>query len=349
MTEQPMPFADAKDLVDRLAQRVGAAVFGQEDLILETMTCFLAGGHILMTGAPGLAKTTLVRVFAKNLGVEFGRVQFTPDLLPSDIIGSDVLNIDPENGRRHFEFAPGPIFTSLLLADEINRATPRTQSALLEAMQERSVTVAGKRWKLPDPFMVFATQNPYESEGTFILPDAQLDRFLLHSLVQFPSEDAESKILREHALSRLVGETPEEVVKPEPAVAREDVVRLMARTRMINVPDPILQGILTLVRSSRPDDKNCPDELKPVIRYGAGPRAGIALVSAVRALALVQGSEEVRWAHVERMVKPVLRHRLRLSLSGLRDGLSEDQVIDSLLKSLKSGHSALWRGTGDTL
>jgi MoxR-like ATPase len=346
---ESMTLEQAAAAAANLRAQVGQAVFGQEDLITETMCALLSGGHILMTGAPGLAKTTLVRVFAQQLGLLFGRVQFTPDLLPSDILGAEILNVDEDSGRRVFEFAKGPIFTNLLLADEINRASPRTQSALLEAMQERSVTVAGHSHVLPQPFMVFATQNPFESEGTFPLPEAQLDRFLVHTLVSYPDPDAESRILSEHAHGKLVGEQVTTSGKPSASTSGaplkiEAVTALIARTKQIKIDDATLQGIRDLVRSTRPQDELCPPELKPVIWYGAGPRAGISLVSVVRALALIENQEVVRWSHVRRMALPVLRHRLRLTAQGARDGQSEDDFIRQLLTRLETRHKNLANG-----
>ncbi len=344
-TPAPLSLEEATRLAGRLRDNVSKSVFGQEALITETLCCLLAGGHILMTGAPGLAKTTLVRVFAKNLGLQFGRVQFTPDLLPSDIIGSEILNVDKDSQRRHFEFAPGPVFTNLLLADEINRASPRTQSALLEAMQERAVTAFGKRHILPQPFMVFATQNPFESEGTFPLPEAQLDRFLVHTLVPYPDEAAEAQILKEHAAGRLVGEQHgEEGAQAHDELTAKDVAALIARAQSMPIDDSILAGVRDLVRSSRPEDPLCPDTLKNVIWYGAGPRAGLSLVSTARALALIEKSEGVRWSHIRRMAKPVLRHRLRLTAQGQREGMSEDSFITTLLERLESRQKNLAKG-----
>ncbi len=338
-----MSLEQATKLAASLRADVGEAVFGQEQLITETLCCLLAGGHILMTGAPGLAKTTLVRVFARHLGVKFGRVQFTPDLLPSDIIGAEILNVDRDSGRRHFEFSGGPVFTNLLLADEINRASPRTQSALLEAMQERAVTVGGKQHILPQPFMVFATQNPFESEGTFPLPEAQLDRFLVHTLVDYPDAAAEQRILQEHAGGKLVGEQVGLATSTKQLTA-EDVAALIARARTVRVDETILSGIRDLVRSTRPEDELCPESLRGALWYGAGPRAGISLVSMTRALALIEGSEAVRWAHVRRFAKPVLRHRMRLTAQGARDGGDEDQVIDTVLTRLEERHKNLAKG-----
>jgi MoxR-like ATPase len=336
---------EATKVIAGLREKIGNAIFGQDDLITDTLCCFLAGGHILMTGAPGLAKTTLVRVFSRNLGLNFGRIQFTPDLLPSDITGSDILNIDPVTQRRNFEFSKGPIFVSLLLADEINRASPRTQSAMLEAMQERTVTNSGKVHQLPNPFMVFATQNPFESEGTFPLPEAQLDRFLLHTIVEYPSKEAENRILTSHAQDDLVGEQHyEQDHRADSALAPEVIRSLMKRSATIRVDGEIVAGINELVRSTRPTDDTCPDDLKRIIWYGAGPRAGISFISVCRALALSEGSEVVRWRHVRRMAAPVLRHRLRLTAQASHERMKEDQVIKLLLDRLEENRANLAKG-----
>jgi|694.fasta_scaffold53507_3 MoxR-like ATPase len=339
---ESMSLEAAHDVSIKLREAITTLIFGQEELITETLACLLAGGHILLTGAPGLAKTTLVRVFANVLGLQFGRVQFTPDLLPSDILGSEVLNIDPETSRRNFEFSRGPVFTNLLLADEINRASPRTQSALLEAMQERSVTVAGKRHVLPQPFLVFATQNPFESEGTFPLPEAQMDRFLMHSLVDYPSADAEERMLTAHAARELIGEKVEWNVK-EDRLPSGTLSQVMERVRQVRVDDALISVIKDLVRSSRPEDSLCPKHIKEALWYGAGPRAGISLISASRAFALMSNSEVVRWQHIKRMAKPVLRHRIRLAAHAMRDGMTEDQVVETLIDRVQAerGNQAL--------
>ncbi len=336
---------DAFSQAKQLRAQIEQAVFGQSDLVSEALCCLLSGGHLLMTGAPGLAKTTLVRVIARGLGLKFGRVQFTPDLLPSDIIGTEVLNIDPQTSRRSFEFSRGPVFVNLLLADEINRASPRTQSALLEAMQERTCTVNGVMHKLNLPFMVFATQNPFESEGTFPLPEAQLDRFLMHSLVPYPDAAAEEQILKAHAHGNLVGEQQQQSSAAESSketiVDMSTLQAMIACAQAIVVPDELLRAINELVRSSRPDDVACPAQLRGAVIYGAGPRAGISLVSAARAYALLQGSESVRWQHVRRVVKPVMRHRLRLSTQAMRDKLTEDTLIDMLVVQLEQRYKEL--------
>jgi len=344
MTTLPLSFQDASDLAARLRAHVAEAVFGQEELITEALCCLLAGGHILMTGAPGLAKTTLVRVFARHLGLEFGRVQFTPDLMPADIVGTDLLNVDQATGRRHFEFAKGPVFTNLLLADEINRASPRTQSALLEAMQERAVTAGGKQYLLPQPFMVFATQNPFESEGTFPLPEAQLDRFLLHALVGYPGLAAESRILKEHAAGQLVGEQFGKSDVQHAQIGADQIAALIERTKQVHVDDVIVNGIRDLVRSTRPDDELCPANVRSLLWYGAGPRAGLSLISVGRALALIERHEAVRWTDIRRLAKPVLRHRLRLTAQGGREGLDTDRLIDTLLERCEAMHKNLGKG-----
>ena len=339
-----LSIADANAVAGRLRESVAKAVFGQEQLITEALCCLLAGGHILMNGAPGLAKTTLVRVFARHLGVAFARIQFTPDLLPADIVGAEILNLDSATGQRQFSFAKGPVFTNLLLADEINRASPRTQSALLEAMQERSVTVAGTQHLLPQPFMVFATQNPFEAEGTFPLPEAQLDRFLLHTLVAYPDADSESRILAEHAANQLVGEQHGAQAMKFEQTTQEEVAGLIAAVRKVHVDEALMVGIRDLVRSTRPEDELCPEEFRRLIWYGAGPRAGISLISVTKALALMEGQDTVRWEHVRRLAAPALRHRMCLTSQGSREDMTTDRVIMALIERCEQQHKNLARG-----
>lgn len=317
-----------------LRDNVATVIFGQEDIVTETMATLFTAGHILTTGAPGLAKTTLVKVFASALGLEFQRIQFTPDLLPSDITGSEILTIDPETGRRTFEFARGPVFTNLLLADEINRASPRTQSALLEAMQEKTVTVAGKKHQLPEPFMVFATQNPYESEGTFVLPEAQIDRFLCHALISYPDYEAEQRLYQ----SGLPTDNSPTISPLEITVLQE----IIAASRAIEIAQPLLSAITDLVRATRPDDPSCPPEVAELLSYGASPRAGLSLIALSKSFALIDGQQEVRWQHLVRMAKPALRHRLRLK-TARRDGqtIDADGIVDKLLDHLKQQHRQL--------
>ncbi len=346
MQNETMSLEEAARSVKDLKAAVAESIFGQEELITEAICCLLSGGHILMTGAPGLAKTSLVRVFAMHLQLQFGRVQFTPDLLPSDIIGSDILNIDPDSGRKAFEFAKGPVFVNLLLADEINRASPRTQSALLEAMQERTCTVSGQVHILPEPFMVFATQNPFESEGTFPLPEAQLDRFLIHSLVHYPEVDAEHKILSAHVQSSLIGEqrAGSESTRSTPKLSASGIRGLIAAQKMIAVPDEIVGTINTFVRATRPVEGGCPEHLRHLVWYGAGPRAGISLLSASRALALLEGTDTVRWRHVRRVAKPVLRHRVRLAAQAQGERNAEDHFIEALLNYIEESAQLAAKG-----
>jgi MoxR-like ATPase len=339
-----LSFDQAVEVVGSLKQKINSAVFGQNDLIDEAVCCLLADGHLLMTGAPGLAKTTLVRVIAQHLGVKFGRIQFTPDLLPTDIIGGEVLNVDAASSKRYFEFVAGPIFANLLLADEINRASPRTQSALLEAMQERGVTVGGHRHTLPKPFMVFATENPFESEGTFPLPEAQLDRFLIHSLVPYPDSESELSMLKSHAMGQLAGESRVPLVGSDHAVGVETLAAIIEHVKAVRVPNEIMDVVNELVRSSRPGDPSCPEVVRGSVWYGAGPRAGLALISTAKAFALMQRREVVRWSDIRRLSKPVMRHRIRLTAQAVHDQLNEDKLVDALVEMIENKHRNALRG-----
>ncbi|MBP9708630.1 MAG: AAA family ATPase [Oligoflexales bacterium] len=341
VSDQEQKSIDTSHSVSLLRQQIAHSIFGQEDLVTEAMCCLLAGGHIIMTGAPGLAKTTLVRVIGASLNLKFRRVQFTPDLLPSDILGTEVLNVDEMSKKRIFEFTQGPIFTNLLLADEINRASPKTQSALLEAMQERTVTIAGVSHKLPQPFMVFATQNPYESEGTFPLPEAQLDRFLIHALVDYPAADVEEKILLAHSQNSLYGEMQDQSAKNTHIFNEAELRGLLEAVKAIPVPETIISAIVELVRSTRPDDELCPKGYQEAILYGVGPRAGINLISVARALAAMEGQSIVRWKHIRRLVKPVFRHRMRLNMASIHDGFTNDSVVENLLATLEQRHQKI--------
>ena len=325
---------DIQECIAKIKQNIGKAVFGQEEIITETLVTLFTGGHILTTGAPGLAKTTLVKVIASSLGLTCRRIQFTPDLLPSDITGCEILTVEQETGKRYFEFARGPVFTNLLLADEINRASPRTQSALLEAMQEHTVTVAGKKYQLPEPFMVFATQNPYESEGTFPLPEAQIDRFLLHSLITYPHYDAEKDLLTAYSKGEY---QPEQV---DEQISIEQLREIIATSQHIPIAEPLLNAINDLVRSTRPDDPLCPSALRPHLIFGASPRASLSMLSACRALSLLRGDKEVRWQHLERIAKPALRHRLRLAAVGDNE-INPDTVVEQLLGNFKKKNARL--------
>ena len=331
---------DIQQAITALRTRIATVIFGQEEVVIETMATLFTGGHILTTGAPGLAKTTLVKAFAAALGLEFRRVQFTPDLLPSDITGSEILSLDQESGKRYFEFVKGPVFTNLLLADEINRASPRTQSALLEAMQERTVTAAGRKYELPDPFMVFATRNPYESEGTFNLPEAQIDRFMSHALITYPDLEAETKLLKEHRHLSSEGDS-----MPDSCVSADTLRAIIAASARVSIADELITAVTELVRSTRPADPLCPTALRANIIYGASPRAGLSLIALAKSLALLHNDGEVRWRHIARMAKPALRHRLKLSSAATRAEMSADTLIAALLDHLVQRHQHLAAGT----
>lgn len=325
-----MNFEDASNALRKLRDVLRQNVFGQEELIDEVVCTFAANGHLLMTGAPGLAKTTLVRSLADAVSLPFKRIQFTPDLLPADITGAEILNIDTATGVRDFKFVKGPVFGALVLADEINRASPRAQSALLEAMQERSVTVAGVTHQLPRPFLVFATQNPFESEGVFPLPEAQLDRFLMHSLVDYPSESAELEMLNQYSQHS----TGSKRDATSSAALDESVCHgIINCASKVVIDKALLSGIVTLVRMTRPEPTRQGDDfISNALVYGAGPRSALSLMAAARGFALLEGTPNVQWRHIERFAKPVLRHRIRLSMGAVRDGFTEDAIIERILE-----------------
>jgi len=318
--------------IDRLGERVtkvrdeiGRVVFGQERVVDETLTTILAGGHALLVGVPGLAKTRLVNALGKVLGLEDRRIQFTPDLMPSDIIGSEVLE-EGEGGRRSFRFIPGPVFCQLLMADEINRASPRTQSALLQAMQEREVSVAGQRHVLPAPFHVLATQNPIEQEGTYPLPEAQLDRFLLQVDVGYPEREAERRML--FATTGVVDESARRVLSGPELQSAQRLVRRLP------VSDAVVEAILDLVRGARPETSSMA-EVRDQIAWGPGPRASQALMLAVRARALLQGRVAPSMDDIVALAPPILRHRMALTFAARAEGATLEQVISRLLEPLR--------------
>jgi MoxR-like ATPase len=324
MTETPEQMvAEAERagaLLARARAEIGRVIFGQERVIELVLAGVLAGGHVLLVGAPGLAKTKLVAALATVLGLDWGRVQFTPDLMPADIVGSEILDQD-DAGRRSFRFVPGPIFTRLLMADEINRASPRTQSALLQAMQEHQVTVAGQAYALPEPFHVLATQNPIEHEGAYPLPEAQLDRFLLQVDVPYPDAETERRILVE--TTGLGEQTPSAVLDAASLIALQHLVRRMP------VGEKVLAAILELVRSARPGGSPDPRVNKHVA-WGPGPRAGQALMLAVRARALLRGRLAPALDDVVALARPALVHRMALSFGARADGLDVEGLVDDL-------------------
>jgi MoxR-like ATPase len=304
----------------RVRSEIGRAIFGQERVVEEALTTLLAGGHVLLVGVPGLAKTRLVETLGVVLGVSQKRVQFTPDLMPADILGSEVLE-ESEVGRRSFRFIPGPVFCQLLMADEINRASPRTQAALLQAMQERRVTVAGQDHEVPAPFHVLATQNPIEQEGTYPLPEAQLDRFLLQVNVDYPEQAAER---------RMMIETTGGGTQPVAAVmTAAELMAAQALVRRLPVGDRVVDAILALVRAGRPQSSPIA-ELAEQISWGPGPRASQALMLTVRVRALLQGRLAPSVEDVIALAPPVLRHRMALTFTARAEGVGLDQVIERL-------------------
>ncbi len=320
----------AGERMKRVHQAVGTVIFGQEQVIEHTLVTILAGGHAVLIGVPGLAKTLLVDTLGKVLGIESKRIQFTPDLMPSDIIGAEVLEQSEQaashGGRRSFRFIKGPIFTQLLMADEINRAHPRTQSALLQAMQEHHVTVAGQRHDTPQPFHVLATQNPLEQEGTYPLPEAQLDRFLLQIDVSYPDRAAERRML--------FATTGTEERKLEAILTARDLIAIQRLVRQMPVPDKVVEAILTLVRAARQGAEGSEDTNK-YVTWGPGPRASQALMLAVRAKALLDGRLAPSVDDVVALAEPVLKHRMALSFSARADGREIGQIIKTLAEKLE--------------
>lgn len=304
----------------------GTVIFGQDVVIERTLITLLAGGHALLIGVPGLAKTLLVETLGKVLGMDAKRIQFTPDLMPSDILGSEVLEENPGGGQRAFRFIKGPIFTQLLMADEINRASPKTQSALLQAMQEHHVTVAGHRYDVPAPFHVLATQNPLEQEGTYPLPEAQLDRFLLQIDVDYPDLAAERQML--------YSTTGTQKPALQSLLSGPELIELQRLVRLMPVPDKVVEAILALVRSARPG-KDAPEATSRLVAWGPGPRASQALMLAVRAKAMLDGRLAPSVEDVVTLAEPVLKHRMALTFAARAEGQSVGEVINQLVGAVE--------------
>lgn len=324
--------ADLKGRFDILHERVlkarvniGQVIFGQENVIDQTLITLIAGGHVLLIGVPGLAKTKLVESLGRVFGMDAKRVQCTPDLMPADILGSEVLE-EGEDGRRHFRFIEGPVFCQLLMADEINRASPRTQSALLQAMQERRVSVAGHTYDLPSPFHVLATQNPLEQEGTYPLPEAQLDRFLLQISVGYPSLEAERRML-------LATTGPKEEPVQQ-AMTGAELMEAQNIVRRLPVGDSVIQAILQMVRDGRPDSSAL-DPVRRFVAWGPGPRASQALMLAARARAFLDGRFSPSIDDVAALAQPVLRHRMALNFLAGAEGVQLDGLIAELAQRLQ--------------
>jgi MoxR-like ATPase len=317
----------------RLRDEVHRNIVGQENVLDEIVMSLIAGGHALLVGVPGLAKTLMVRSLADAVHLEFRRIQFTPDLVPSDITGTDILEEDSATGARSFRYVRGPIFANIVLADEINRAPPRTQAALLEAMQEHSVTAGGETMALPEPFFVLATQNPIEQEGTYPLPEAQLDRFLFDIRVGYPKEDEEISILRNTtgAKSERIGAV----------LGAEELIALQRLTRDVAATESVLRYAASLVRATRPDDGRAPDLVKRYVRWGAGPRAGQSLILGAKANALLAGRLAASPNDIKRVAGPVLRHRVLPNFAAEAEGVSVERVIEDLIARIEPPRSEI--------
>ena len=316
-----------REQVAELKKETARVIVGQETIVEQMLVSLLCRGHCLIVGVPGLAKTLLVSTLGRILGLKFNRIQFTPDLMPTDIIGSEILQTR-DDGKREFQYAEGPIFANLILADEINRTPPKTQAALLEAMQEKQVTVAGKTRSLEEPFIVYATQNPIEHEGTYPLPEAQLDRFFFNLLIDYPDIDEEEQVVR-LTTGRDVPETGA-VLNPE------EVIALQNATIDVPVPDHVLKYILKLTHASRPNSDLAGDYVKEFVSYGAGPRASQNLTRAARALALLRGAPSASVEEVRDLAKPVLRHRIIPNYNATGEGITVEDIIDKLLEEVEA-------------
>ncbi len=309
--------------VGSLRREVAKRIVGQSAVVDEVIMALLAGGHALLVGVPGLAKTLLIKSVAEAMHLDFRPIQSTPDPVPSAITGTETLDEDPSSGRRSFRFVRGPIFASIVLADEINRAPPRTQAALLEAMQEHRVTAAGETMRLPGPFFVLATQNPVEQEGTYPLPEAQLDRFLFAIRIDYPKLDEEVSILR--------ATTGRDDVKIDAAVTARETLELQSLVRDVLVSDVLLQYVAELVRATRPKESNLPERVRKYVRWGAGPRAGQALVLGAKAWALLDGRMAVTPADVRRVALPVLRPRTLPNFAAEAEGISSEDLVSDVI------------------
>ena len=329
----PEPTGDEVAAVTALAEghralrrEIAKTIIGQDEAVEQLLVSLFARGHALLVGVPGLAKTLLVSTVARILSLSFRRIQFTPDMMPSDITGTDILQDDPETGRRAFAFAPGPLFAHIVLADEINRTPPKTQAALLEAMQERHVTAGNRTYPLPDPFFVLATQNPIEQEGTYPLPEAQLDRFMLNIRIPYPTADEELEILR-----RTTGAEP---TVPQVVLSAEQILAIQGLVRRVPVPEHVFIYARDLVRATRPGQPEATALVKKCVSWGAGPRAGQALILAAKTRAVLDGRFAAEVADVRALAGPVLRHRIVTTFHAEAEGIDPDKAIAHLLEAI---------------
>ncbi len=315
-----------QQIYGKMKEEVGRVIVGQDEVVEQTLMAIFCRGHALLVGVPGLAKTLLVSTLSQALELSFKRVQFTPDLMPADITGTDVLEVNPETGHRGFRFVHGPLFANMVLADEINRTPPKTQAALLEAMQEHHVTVGEHTLNLPKPFFVLATQNPIEQEGTYPLPEAQLDRFLFNIVVDYPTAEDEREIIR-----RVTSPSDATVT---PSLNAEEIVRLQAVVKRVPVGDHVIDFAAKLARATRPKSEEAPDFVKEMVGWGAGPRAGISLISAAKAHAVLRGRFHATTADIAAVAKPVLRHRVITTFNAEAAGITSDEIIRRLVETL---------------
>jgi len=324
-----MTLDEAQRLASRLRDELGRAIIGQHAVVQEILTAFFAGGHCLLRGVTGLAKTLLIKRLAEAIHLKFNRIQFTPDLMPSDIIGTEVIEEDRATGRRDIRFIPGPVFANVILADEINRTPPKTQAALLEAMQEYQVTVNGVRYQLARPLFVLATQNPIEQEGTYPLPEAQLDRFMFNVVIDYPSAAEEHRIL--------ASTTGDDEPVITPVATASDVEAMRHLVRDIPAASNVIDYALRIVRASRPAggaDDGVPAPVRQWVKWGAGPRAGQALVLGAKARALLDGRSVAAPEDIRAIAPPVLRHRILLNFQAEADGVDADQIVARLLEAV---------------
>ncbi len=317
----------------RIVDELRKLIIGQQQTVDEVLLTLFVGGNSLVVGVPGLAKTLLIHTLARVLDLKFNRIQFTPDLMPSDITGTDIIQEDSTTGRRQMVFAPGPIFANIVLADEINRTPPKTQSALLEAMQEHRVTIQGRTYKLEEPFYVFATQNPIELEGTYPLPEAQLDRFMFHIVIEHPPEEEEFEVVR----------TTTSVLEPEfeRPVTGADLVAFQRLVRRVPVAEPVMRYALSLARASRPKSPTCPESVKKWVAFGASVRAAQYLVLGAKARALTSGRYHVSYEDIRALAHPVLRHRVLTNFHAQSEGINSDTLIDRLVESVAVPRSGM--------
>ena len=312
----------------RIRTEIAKTIVGQEDVVEEVLVAVLAGGHCLLEGVPGLAKTLLISSISEALSLSFKRIQFTPDLMPSDITGTEVIQDNPETGKREFRFMAGPVFANIILADEINRTPPKTQAAMLEAMQEKQVSVGGQVHKLSKPFFVLATQNPLDQEGTYPLPEAQQDRFLFKIYVDYPEEQEEKEIIRRVA--------EKQFGKIEPVLSGEDILNFQALVTRIPVADAVIEYATRIIRATRLNQEDTPDFIEKWVAWGCGPRASINLITAAKAVAALRGAACASCEDVARVAHPVLRHRLGLNYTARAEGVTPEKITDMLLEKIPS-------------